>query len=98
MARGHLKPLWSLWSSQPSLTIQPEEPRDPPPGMLGGPRRQPAVGLVGKLHQVISRWARVQPAPTLAGKPGQAIMVGKSPCPCHHASLQDLQNNPLVCR
>lgn len=39
MARGHLKPLWSLWSSQPSLTIQPEEPRDPPPRTLGGPRR-----------------------------------------------------------
>ena len=56
------------------------------------------MGLVGKLHQVISRWARVQPAPALAGKPGQAITVGKSPCPCHHASLQDLPINPLMCR
>lgn len=71
MARGHLKPLWSLWSPRPSLTIQPEELGDSPLGRCSW-------------NQVISRWVRVQPAPTSAGKPGQASTVGKSPCPSPH--------------
>lgn len=94
MARGHLKPLWSLWSPRPSLTIQPEEPGDPP-------RRHSLLWASSgscSRNQVISRWARVQPAPALAGKPGQASTVGKSPCPCHHTSLQDLLVNSLICK
>ena len=67
MARGHLKPLWSLWSPRPSLTIQPEEPGDPP-------RRHSLLWASSgscSRNQVISRWARVQPRPGSLARPAQ---------------------------
>ena len=49
MAGGHLKPLWSPWSTRPGLTVQHEELRDPPLGHWESQETQTAVGLVKKL-------------------------------------------------